>query len=137
MDYVLPFIRAAQRWPDHADASRWLQTPHVEASGIFDAGRTQDSRARHVHARDDASTERDLSKGWMDAGDSNKDPTFNNEVIHPLLYSYRTSSAVFTDDFNIPESGNGLPDLLDEVKYQLDWLVRMQEADGGVLLKVG
>ena len=38
---------------------------------------------------------------------------------------------------NIPESGNGIPDVLDEVKWELDWLIKMQEDDGGVLLKVG
>jgi hypothetical protein len=38
---------------------------------------------------------------------------------------------------NIPESGNGMPDLLDEVKVQLDWLVRMQFPDGSVPVKMG
>ena len=50
-----------------------------------------------------------------------------------LLHAYSQNQAIWTDDFNIPESGNGVPDLLDEVKWGLDWLVRMQEANGSVL----
>jgi hypothetical protein len=34
-DYVLPFIRAVQRWPDHADASRWLETVRRHAYGYY------------------------------------------------------------------------------------------------------
>ena len=41
--------------------------------------------------------------------------------------------AAFTDATNIPESGNGVADLLDEVKWELDWLGRMQQSDGSVL----
>ena len=73
----------------------------------------------------------------MDAGDTNKYPPFLSEVIHPLLYAWSANPAIFTDDFDIPESGNGLPDLLDEVKWELDWLVKMQAADGGVFIKMG
>jgi hypothetical protein len=34
-DYLLPFIRAAQRWPDHADAPRWLETVRRYAYGYY------------------------------------------------------------------------------------------------------
>jgi len=111
--------------------------PFAEEPWTDAATYTQDRRARSLAARDDASTERDLSGGWMDAGDTNKYPTFLPEVIHPLLYAWRENRAAFTDDFAIPESGNGLPDLLDEVKYELDWLVKMQDTDGGVFIKMG
>ncbi len=42
--------------------------------------------------------------------------------MHQLLTAYAEHPAAFTDDFNIPESGNGLPDLIDEVKWEVDWL---------------
>ncbi|RPI59965.1 MAG: T9SS C-terminal target domain-containing protein, partial [Ignavibacteriales bacterium] len=35
-----------------------------------------------------------------------------------------------------PESGNNIPDLLDEVKYELDWLLKMQNLNGGVYFKL-
>ncbi|TVR55808.1 MAG: glycoside hydrolase family 9, partial [Puniceicoccaceae bacterium] len=57
---------------------------------------------------------------------------------HPLLYAWRAHpGAFFGDDFGLPESGNGLPDLLDEIKFELDWLVKMQDTDGGVYIKMG
>ena len=75
----------------------------------------------------------------MDAGDTNKYVTFAQSAVLQLLDAYRMSPAVFRDDFGIPESGNGLPDLLDELKWELDFLRRMQDASGthGLFLKVG
>lgn len=113
------------------------QPPFAEEPWIDDATYLEDRRARFVHAKNDPATERDLSGGWMDAGDTNKYPTFLPEVIHPLLYAWAEKKSVFGDDLGIPESGNGLPDVLDEVKWELDWLVKMQDADGGVFLKLG
>ena len=40
------------------------------------------------------------------------------------------------DDLNIPESGDGVPDLLNEAKWELDWLIKMQKDDGGVFNKL-
>jgi endoglucanase len=97
----------------------------------------QDREVRAIWAKKDPATARDLSGGWMDAGDTNKYPPFLSETIHPLLYAWHANPAAFTDDFNVPESGNGLPDLLDEVKWELDWLAKMQDADGGVFIKMG
>jgi hypothetical protein len=101
------------------------------------AALTQDAKARNVMAKDDASQERNLSGGWMDAGDTNKYPPFNGDVLHPLLFAYTANPTAFGDANNIPESGNGLPDILDEVKVQLDWLVKMQFPDGAVPVKMG
>ena len=40
-------------------------------------------------------------------------------------------------ELNIPESGNGIPDIIDEVRYELDFLLKMQdESNGGVWHKV-
>ena len=79
----------------------------------------------------------DLSGGWFDAGDTNKYVTFASEAVHGLLAAYRRYPDVFDDDVGIPESGNGIPDIIDEVKWEIDWLERMQMDDGGVLTKVG
>ncbi|HVJ14163.1 MAG TPA: glycoside hydrolase family 9 protein [Polyangiaceae bacterium] len=102
-------------------------------------GARQDSEAHSVTARTDNKTKRDLSGGWWDAGDTNKYVTFIEVVIHQLLSAYEAKPHAFGDDFGIPESGNGLPDLIDEVKVELDWLKKMQakDLDGGALLKVG
>jgi hypothetical protein len=115
-----------------AHIAPWAEAPWRDGPTFL-----QDREARAVWARQDASTARDLSGGWMDAGDTNKYPPFLIETVHALLYAWRANPAAFTDDFNVPESGNGLPDLLDEVKWELDWLEKMQDADGGVFVKMG
>ncbi len=84
-----------------------------------------------------ASTSKNLSGGWHDAGDYNKYVNFTFEPLTDLLHAYAEHPLVWTDDLNLPESGNGVPDLLDEVKHELDWLLKMQNNDGSVLSIVG
>lgn len=81
----------------------------------------------------DTKSVRDLRGGWYDAGDYNKYTTWAARYITVLLRAYEENPQAFGDDFEIPESGNGIPDLLDEVKWALDWLMRMQRDDGSVL----
>ncbi len=81
-------------------------------------------------------TSKQLQGGWFDAGDYNKYVNFAYEPIHDLSLAYIERPEVWTDDYNIPESGNGIPDLLDEMKWELDWLRRMQLANGSMLMKV-
>lgn len=93
----------------------------------------------HLHPNSSPSSQRDLSGGWFDAGDTNKYTTFAVEPISQLLMTYDEKPQIFTDDYNIPESGNGIPDILDEIKWELDWLKKMQDvnSDGSIALKVG
>lgn len=111
---------------------KWSDTASYDYSG-------QDREARSRWAKDDAATARDVHGGWMDAGDPNKYTTFAEYVVIDLLDAYEANPRVFTDLYGIPESGNGIPDILDEIKYEMDWLCRMQDATGtgGLLLKVG
>lgn len=98
-------------------------------------GLEQDSDARLI-SNTDISTSKDLRGGWYDAGDFNKYVNFADGALHNLLFAYSENPAIWGDDYNIAESGNGIPDLLDEVKYELDWLLRMQNANGSVLHKI-
>jgi hypothetical protein len=100
-------------------------------------GPDQDTQAHDINDPDNKAKRRDVSGGWFDAGDTNKYVTFAVQPVHQLLSAYQQSPAAFTDDFNIPESGNGIPDLLDEVRWETDWLKKMQFADGSAALKVG
>lgn len=110
----------------------WLQGPDY-------LGPKQDGQARSVRKKDDPKTERDLRGGFWDAGDVNKYTTFMYSVLHQLLSAYSENPKAFVDNLNIPESGNGIPDVLDEVDVEVRFLERMQpdDLDGGVLLKVG
>jgi endoglucanase len=100
-------------------------------------GTDQDIEAHDITDRGNRSKFRNLSGGWFDAGDTNKYVTFAVQPVHQLLTAYQENPKVFTDDFNIPESGNGIPDLLDEVKWETDWLKKMQYSNGSAALKVG
>ncbi len=103
-------------------------------SGRF---RKQDNNAIDVNNQV-ASTSRDMSGGWMDAGDSNKYVTFAEVTVHQLLTSYTENKNLWDNlDLDIPESNNSTPDILDEVKFELDWLLKMQDNDGGVFIKIG
>ncbi|MBX2872618.1 MAG: glycoside hydrolase family 9 protein [Saprospiraceae bacterium] len=106
------------------------------ADGVNFMGAQQDTDCR-LYSNTDASTSRDLQGGWFDAGDYNKYVNFAYQPMVDLLFAYLYYPEIWTDDYNIPESGNGVPDLLDEVKWELDWLLRMQEVDGGILSVVG
>jgi endoglucanase len=60
----------------------------------------------------------------------------NNHLFSPSALS-AVSTYFDTLNLNIPESGGLLPDLLDEIKWEMDWLLKMQDpADGGVYHKL-
>lgn len=116
------------------------QQPHAEAAwadGASHLGAGQDSEARLFSAPGNEATERDLRGGWYDAGDYNKYTNWTADYVIGLLHAYLENPAAWGDDFNIPESGNGIPDILDEVKWGLDSLKLMQNGDGSVLSIVG
>ncbi|MDB5105184.1 MAG: glycoside hydrolase family 9 [Fibrobacteres bacterium] len=77
-------------------------------------------------------------KGWYDAGDYNKYVVNGGISTYTLLALYRHYPAFFdTLKLNIPESGNAVPDLLDEALWNLRWMLAMQDPnDGGAYHKL-
>lgn len=77
-------------------------------------------------------------KGWYDAGDYNKYIVNSGITVYTLLAAWEHFPAVFqAQKLNIPESDNGLPDVLDEALWNLEWMLAMQDpADGGVYHKL-
>lgn len=80
------------------------------------------------------SESRDIHGGWHDAGDCGCYATAIGPVMHIMMTEYELfpNAPACQDANNIPESGNGIPDILDEVKVGLDWYFSMQDTDGGV-----
>jgi len=79
----------------------------------------------------------DVSGGWHDAGDYGRYVVPAAKTVADLLYAYQANPALYGDNTNIPESGNGIPDILDEVRFELKWMLKMQDsASGGVYHKV-
>lgn len=78
----------------------------------------------------------DVSGGWHDAGDYGRYVVPGAKTVEDLFLAYEDFDYT-ADDIGIPESGNGVPDLLDEARYELEWMLKMQdEATGGVYHKV-
>lgn len=77
-------------------------------------------------------------KGWYDAGDYNKYSVNSGISTYTMLAALGHFPRLFADvRLNIPESANGVPDLLDEIMWNLDWLATMQDPhDGGVYHKL-
>jgi len=120
--------RGAAKSLPYADA-RWTD-------GTNFLGPLQDSHCRLI-SNPVLGTEKDLRGGWFDAGDYNKYVNWTINPISDLLFAFRQNPLIWPDDWSIPESGNGVPDLLDELKWELDWLLRMQNPNGSVLSKMG
>jgi endoglucanase len=78
----------------------------------------------------------DVSGGWYDAGDQGKYVVNGGIAVWTLMNQLeraqaRGAAAAFGDGkLNIPERGNGAPDLLDEARFELEFLMRMQVPDG-------
>jgi hypothetical protein len=74
----------------------------------------------------------DVSGGHHDAGDYSKYITDSAQLIHYLCFAVDNFPGVGAlDNFGIPESGDGLSDMLQEAKVEADYVAKMQDADGG------
>ena len=113
------------------------ELPFAEAGWTDATNFQEDFNARDAFDPNNQDKIRDMSGGWFDAGDYNKYVTFAHDPIHQLFSAYTENRDVFTDDWNIPESGDGIPDLLNEIKWELDWLRKMVNEDGSVQIKIG
>ena len=79
---------------------------------------------------EDRCTRRTVTGGWHDAGDYGKYVGPGAVTVAHLLYTWKLFPRGCSDPLNIPETGNGLPDILNEARWELDWLLRMQRSDG-------
>lgn len=74
----------------------------------------------------------DVHGGHHDAGDYSKYTINSAAFIHYLVFAADVFPGVSAlDNLGLPESGDGKSDVLEEVKWEADFLARMQDADGG------
>ncbi len=78
----------------------------------------------------------DVTGGWHDAGDYGRYVSPGAKSVADLMLAYELYPDRFKTSLRIPESGNGVPDVLNEVRYELEWMMKMQDTDGGVHHKV-
>ncbi len=73
-----------------------------------------------------------LDAGWHDAGNYDMYVPSTAPSAHGLLRAFEKHPELFADkDTTIPESGNGVPDVLDEARWGIRWVLSMQAEDGG------
>jgi Glycosyl hydrolase family 9/Cellulase N-terminal ig-like domain len=74
----------------------------------------------------------DASGGHHDAGDYSKYTINVAALVHYLVFAVDAfPGAKNLDNLGILESGDGISDLLQEAKWEADFLVKLQDADGG------
>jgi len=85
------------------------------------------------HASSGKTGPRESKAGWHDAGDYGRYVVNSGITSGTMLWAYEmypgTAGKLKLD---LPESGNKTPDLLDEIRWNLEWMMTMQDADGGV-----
>ncbi len=74
--------------------------------------------------------------GWHDAGDYGRYVVNSGVTTGTLMWAWEIyGKKLKAISLKIPESGNGTPDILNETRWNLDWILKMQDDDGGVWQK--
>ncbi len=129
----------------HARAGIPIETPYVKVEHARPAGHTKEI-VTCFEGKDMWGTnwpgcdyELDVTGGWYDAGDHGKYVVNAGITTWTLLNAYEQFGESFADGkVNIPEAGNGVNDLLDEARYNIEWMLSMQVPDGTMMkLPVG
>lgn len=77
-------------------------------------------------------TKLDVSGGHHDAGDYSKYTINSAQLIHSLVFAADMFPGVGAlDNLGLPESGDGKSDILQEAKWEADFVAKMQDEDGG------
>lgn len=85
------------------------------------------------HATSGKQGERDNVGGWHDAGDYGRYVVNSGISTGTVLWAWEIfASKLKNIKLNIPESGNGTPDIINEARWNLEWMLKMQDEDGGV-----
>lgn len=118
-------LRAAIRFFYYQRNNTAIEMPYAEGPWVH----PKDEKDLVLLPRSQGGTKY-VRKGWHDAGDLAiymPNHTYACFWLAKAWDDYRFDA----DNLNIPESGNGVPDLLDELRWGLDWILDMQDTDGG------
>lgn len=126
-------LKASLKWYYYQRASMALDETYA---GQWKRAAGHTNPTARLHSSTGASGTINSSKGWYDAGDYGRYIVNSGITTYTLLSLYEHFPDYFkTLKWNIPAEGN-LPDLLAEIKWNLDWMLTMQAADGGVYHKL-
>ena len=126
-------FKASIKWFYYQRASMALEQQYA---GKWSRAAGHTNATVELHNSTGASGTINSSKGWYDAGDYGRYIVNSGITTYTLLSLYEHFPAYFkTLKWNIPAEGS-LPDLLAEIKWNLDWMLSMQASDGGVYHKL-
>ncbi len=74
----------------------------------------------------------DVRGGWHDAGDCLQYTATSANAIYQMMFAYQQNPHAFTDKYQTDgrPGNNGIPDIVDEIRWGLDWLNRMNPEKG-------
>ena len=126
-------VKAALKWFYYQRASMSLEEQYA---GKWSRAAGHTNATVELHNSTGASGTINSTKGWYDAGDYGRYIVNSGITTYTLLSLYEHFPEYFkTLKWNIPADGS-LPDLLAEIKWNLDWMLTMQANDGGVYHKL-
>ena len=125
--------KASLKWYYYQRASMALDETYA---GQWKRAAGHTNPTARLHSSTGTSGTINSSKGWYDAGDFGRYTVNSGITTYTLLSLYEHFPDYFkTLKWNIPADGT-LPDLLAEIKWNLDWMLTMQASDGGVYHKL-
>ncbi|SIQ27953.1 endoglucanase [Rhizobium sp. RU20A] len=130
--------------PGFADPAYQRAAGHLGLSpneGDTDVGCLDGAVARSLYGDWRCDYRLDVSGGWYDAGDHGKYVVTGALSVAQLMSAYERgiahgggASPVVSDTLGrLPENGNSVPDILDEARWELEFLLKMQVPDGAPL----
>ena len=114
-----------------APVPEWVAVNHVENSESI-----SDEDKKSSVFKIFSNESKTVPGGWHDAGDFGKYVGPGAVTVAHMLYAWLLFPKGCSNDLNIPETGNGTPDILNEARWELDWILRMQRSDGAFYHKL-
>jgi endoglucanase len=76
----------------------------------------------------------DVKGGWHDASDYLQYVTTSANAVYQMLFAYSKNPEIYKDNYRASgdPGSNGIPDILDEARWGIDWLIKMNP-DSGVM----
>jgi peptidoglycan/xylan/chitin deacetylase (PgdA/CDA1 family) len=80
----------------------------------------------------------DVTGGWHDASDYLQYSLTSANAVYQMLFAYLENPSVYSDGFksNGLPGANGIPDILDEARWGLEWLLKMNPAKGEMYYQI-
>jgi endoglucanase len=151
-DFLLKFIRQ-QRWgmnPALNDLSYQYNdyestgddsSPNELAGNSVSSSRSDSRRAKKNEVSKPSQELKftDVKGGWHNISDFAQYVTTSANTVYQLLFAYKQNPTSFADQFDAAgkEGPNGIPDILDEAKWGLDWLLKMCPSENILYHQIG